>query len=139
MDQVASISDTINYQQIRELFPLKNQNRFEFYLENIYKDLCTVQKGKSLGVSKIKLIDFLKLPIFICEKLFKLMDEDKDGYLSCDELIDPLSKLYFGTFEETAEFIFNIYDFNHDGVINVEDVKMILSFLPLKTDNTKIE
>lgn len=129
-------NNKIDYQTIRAIFPLKNRKRFEFYLENIFKDLTTVQKGKDIGVSKIKLIDFLKLPIFICEKLFVSMDLDKDGFLNGDELIIPLSKLYFGSFEETTEFIFHLYDFDGDGLITPEDVKMILSFLPLKEDVT---
>ena len=140
MDGNKDIKSTINFESIHDLFPLKNQRKFEFYLENIFKDLCTtVGDNKLMGVSKIRFIDFIKLPIYICEKLFCAMDTDKDGYLSVDELIDPLSKLYFGTFEETAEFIFNLYDFDKDGKIVAEDVKMILSFLPLKTDHTKIE
>ena len=143
MDSTDSImkekKSTINYDLIREIFPLKNQRKFDFYLENIYNDLSTHQEKKVLGVSKLKFIDFIKLPIFICEKLFLLMDSDRDGFLSVDELIDPLSKLYFGSFEETAELIFSLYDFDHDGKIISEDVKSILSFLPLKADNTKIE
>ena len=132
-------NNTIDYDYIRSIFPLKSAHRFEFYLENIYKDLVTNEGSKNLGVSKIKFIDFIKLPIYICEKLFIMMDIDKDGYLSVDELIDPLSKLYFGSFEETSEFIFQLYDFDNDGKIITDDVKMILSFLPLKADKTKIE
>jgi len=130
---------SISFEYIRQVFPLKSRKKFEFYLENIFKDLSTIQGDKLLGVSKLKFIDFLKLPIYICEKIFSSMDTDKDGYLSIDELIDPLSKLYFGSFEETAEFIFMVYDFDKDGKINAEDVKMILSFLPLKTDHTQID
>ncbi len=138
MDHIKD-KNKISFEDIKNVFPLKSAKRLEFYLENIFKDLTTKNGKKDLGVSKLKFIDFIKLPVFICEKIFTSMDLDKDGYLSVDELIDPLLKLYLGTFDETAEFIFNLYDFDHDGKISPEDVKMILSFLPLTTDKTTID
>jgi len=44
-----------------------------------------------------------------------------------------------GDFESTLEIIFNTMDFDKDGLINREDVKVLLSYLPLKTDNIQIE
>ena len=42
-------------------------------------------------------------------------------------------------FESTLEIIFRMLDFDKDGLINKEDIKVILSYLPLKTDKTEIE
>jgi Ca2+-binding EF-hand superfamily protein len=36
-----------------------------------------------------------------------------------------------GSFEETTKVIFNLLDFDKDGIIKKEDVKIILSYLPL--------
>ena len=36
-----------------------------------------------------------------------------------------------GDFESTLEIIFNTMDFDKDGLINREDVKVLLSYLPL--------
>ena len=44
-----------------------------------------------------------------------------------------------GDFESTLEIIFRMLDFDKDGLINKEDIKVILSYLPLKTDKTEIE
>jgi len=71
--------------------------------------------------------------------MFKLFDDDKDGYLSFSELSSHLTSLYFGDFEDTAFEIFSIYDFDSDGKIAIDDVKVILCFLPLKEDKTKNE
>ena len=43
-----------------------------------------------------------------------------------------LSKLYLGNFEETTQVIFNFLDYDKDKKINKEDVKLMLSYLPLK-------
>ena len=54
--------------------------------------------------------------------------------IQLNKLTKFLTDLYLGSFEETAKLIFNIYDFNYDGIINSKDVKYLLSFLPLKED-----
>jgi len=89
-------------------------------------------------ISKTRFLDWTKLPIFIAEKLFKSIDLNDDSFISNDEFINSLSLLYLGNFEETAKVIFNLYDFDRDGRIHLEDVKTILAFLPLKGDKTKI-
>ena len=40
-----------------------------------------------------------------------------------------------GSFKETIEIIFNILDFNRDGIIKKEDVKIFLSYLPLNGED----
>ena len=136
----AEITDTFNFSDIKEIFELKSKESFEFYLQSIFPDLSSYKDTMMLGVSKTKLIDFLKLPIFICEKLFILIKgKDEGKYISLENLKSWLSKLYFGNFDDTAEVIFNLYDFDQDGFIIKEDIKLLLSFLPLKSDKTKIE
>jgi len=140
MDSKVDTSNTFKFKDIKEIFELKNKESFEFYLESIFPDLCSYKNNTTLGISKTKLIDFLKLPIFICEKLFDIIKESEDStYISLNSLKNWMSKLYFGDFEETAEVIFNLYDFDHDGFIIKDDIKLMLQFLPLKTDKTKIE
>ena len=79
----------------------------------------------------------MNLPLFISDKLFQSMDLNKDGYLSDDELIIPLCKLYFGTFEQMAECIFSIYDFDKDGKINLHDIDIVLSYLTNNSEMTE--
>ena len=81
--------------------------------------------------------DYIKLPIFIEEKVFNVFDKDKDNFLNQKEFIYGMNRLYNGNFDETLKLIFEILDFNHDEYIEKDDVKMILGLLPLKTDKTK--
>lgn len=74
----------------------------------------------------------MKFPFFISEKLFQSFDCYDDDKLNENEFIIGLSKLYLGTFEETAQVIFNFLDYDKDKKINKEDVKLMLSYLPLK-------
>ena len=40
--------------------------------------------------------------------------------------------LYSGTFETLINFIFDFYDFDKDGKICREDVRIVLSYIPLE-------
>ena len=44
-----------------------------------------------------------------------------------------------GDFDSSLDIIFKLLDFDKDGKITKEDKKVILSYLPIKTDNTQIE
>jgi Ca2+-binding EF-hand superfamily protein len=59
-----------------------------------------------------------------------MTSNNKEG-LTDEEFVDGFFKLYIATFQETSKIIFNLLDFYKDGVIKKEDVKLILSYLPL--------
>ena len=110
------------------------------YLKEVYKDLADRNEAnRKKGIMKIVFFDYLKLPMFISEKVFTVFDEDKDGFLSSKEFILGMNKLYNGSYQDTIKLIFDILDFNHDGFIEKDDAKMILCLLPLKTDRSKVE
>jgi len=133
-----SVVDRIDFNSIKGLLGLKSKKNLSEYLKKVYADFYTKDKmGKILGMSKVKFIDLIKLPIFICDKFFYSINKGKSDYLTLEQLTLTLCQLYFGNLEETAEIIFDIYDFNHNGKIFADDIKAILSFLPLKEDKTK--
>ncbi len=112
---------------------------FQLYLKEIYKDLADRRDTKKAGVSNLTFMEYMKLPVFLCEKVFSSFDIDCDQFLNLKEFSEGMTNLYFGSFEETSKIIFNIFDIDKDGKINSADVKLILSFLPLKTDKTKTD
>ena len=130
----------IDFNEIKKIISVESEELFLIYLKEIYKDLADRNEtNRKKGIMKIVFFDYLKLPMFISEKVFTVFDEDKDGFLSSKEFILGMNKLYNGSYEDTIKLIFDILDFNHDGYIEKDDVKMILSLLPLKTDKCKIE
>jgi Ca2+-binding EF-hand superfamily protein len=125
---------------IRSFIKIPDLNLFTTYLKEVYKDLADrIEANKKKGISRITFLDYIKLPVFIGEKLFNSLDFDNDTYLNSKEFIDGLCRLYIGNFDQTVELIFNIFDFDKDGFINKGDIKILLSYLPLKTDKTKVE
>ena len=130
-------NEYITFEHIQESLGLKNHSLFKKYLQEVFIDL-SVQKSKSNEkyLSRLTFHEYIKLPIFISEKLFdSFASSNKQDGLTEDEFVNGFFKLYMGTFEETTKIIFNLLDFDKDGIIKKEDVKLILSYLPLNNIN----
>ena len=56
--------------------------------------------------------------------------------LNYEEFIELLMVLRFGTSLEIAKFIFKIIDFDLDDVINTDDIKLVLGYIPFTTNLT---
>ena len=124
--------DFITYEMVQETLGIKTPSLFKKYLQEVFVDLSNRMEKNNLKVmTRLTFYDYIKLPIFIAEKLFNSFSKNNKNYLVEDEFITGFYKLYLGTFEETAETIFNLLDFDKDGKIKKEDVKIILSYLPL--------
>ena len=137
---MSEAKEFIDFNEIKKIISVENEELFLIYLKEIYRDLADRNEtSRKKGIMIIIFLDYLKLPMFISEKLFTVFDEDKDGFLNSKEFILGMNKLYNGSYQDTIKLIFDLLDFNHDGFIEKDDAKMILSLLPLKTDKSKVE
>lgn len=48
-----------------------------------------------------------------------------------------MKTLFSEGFEKCSKFIFNLYDFDKDGRISKEDIRTVLSYVPLNTKSVK--
>jgi Ca2+-binding EF-hand superfamily protein len=53
--------------------------------------------------------------------------------LDLAEFTEGMTILFSESFDKMAKFIFGFYDFDKDGVISKEDVRTVLSYIPLNT------
>ena len=130
----------VDFDSLQQMLGLNDMTLFLSYLKEVYKDLS--ERSEDIikkGVNKITFYDYVKLPILIADKLFSALDIDQDGFLNTNEFIIGLQDLYMGDFDSSLDLIFKLLDFDKDGKITKEDTKVILSYLPIKTDNTQIE
>lgn len=72
------------------------------------------------------------------ERFFHVMDLNSDGYVDYREFLTGLLRIYCSTFEQKTKFVFEIYDFDGDGLISKEDISTILSYMPV-TKSTPVE
>jgi len=128
-------SEFIDFEIIRSSLNIQ-ANSFTIYLKEVFTDLSQrPDSDKDKGISKITFSDYMKLPVFINYKIFSSFDKDNDGFLNFKEFAHGMNKLFLGNFEETAQIIFSIFDFDKDTIIKKGDVKVLFSYLPIKSSN----
>jgi len=71
------------------------------------------------------------LPGLIAERVFTLFDRNKDQYAGRDEFIAAICRLLSKSFDDKIKIVFEIYDFDNDGIVPREDMRVILSSVPL--------
>ncbi len=128
--------EIITFEELRKASSDIDEDSFDIYLHEIYKELS---ESKFKGINISRFYDFLpECPKFVSNKFFLSLlgkGEDDKCHLTYEEFSSPLKTLKFGTYEEVVQIIFNLCDFDKDGLINSTDVKHLVSFLPLRVEN----
>ena len=126
----------IIFETLQESLNLSNPKLFKKYLHEVFLDLSSLPDSKNIKyISRLSFYDYMKLPIFISDKLFKsFKNHNKDGLLE-KEFVNGFYHLYMGSFEETTTIIFSLLDFDKDSFIQKEDIKLILTYLILNNFN----
>lgn len=104
------------------------------YFKDIYKDLASRSDKKSAGINKVTIIDYCQLPGILAERFFSLLDANNDEYIDLREFVYILFKIYYANFDNQVKLVFDVYDFDKDGYITKEDVRIILSYIPILKD-----
>jgi len=106
------------FELIQDALGLKNPILFRKYLKEVFNDLANSTESNAIKyLSRMAFYDYIKLPIFIAEKLFTSFTNSSSEGLSEKEFVEGFFNLYMGSFEETTAVIFNLIDFNKDGNI----------------------
>ena len=123
----------ITFESIQNSLGLKDPKMLKIYLTEIFNDLADSTDDQNRKVfSKYIFCNYTKFPIFISYKVFESFSKLSPEGLYEEEFVDNFVKLYMGSFEEILSIIFNILDFNKDGKLIKSDIKLFLSYLPLK-------
>ena len=134
--QLKDKEEFVTFETIQDSLGLNNPLLFKKYLKEVFNDLGnSVNKENKKFMTRMAFYDYIKLPIFIAEKLFMSFTKSSTQGLCEEEFVDNFFKLYMGSFEETTNVIFNLLDFDKDGIIKKDDVKIVLSYLPLNEQN----
>ena len=130
----------VNFYDIVNIFKIEDLDNFICYLIEIWKDLSKRSDNQKLGVNKLTFSKYYELNGIISDRFFDILDIDHNKYLNVEEFIDGIVTLFNGNFNYLCNLIFNFYDFDGDGKINSNDVKLIISYIPLqgKYNNSKI-
>lgn len=123
--------EKIDVEELINDFKVFNADAFQTYLKGVWKDLANRSDNKYKGINKITLSKYYELPGIIFDRLFSVLDSNKTEYVNLDEFINGMMTLFTKSFDDLVKLIFNFYDFDKDGKICKEDVRIVLSYVPL--------
>ena len=137
-------AETLDLAKIRKGLQIEDEELLNKYLKEIWSDLSkrASKEDTSKGINKITFNKYYELPGIISERLFAVFDKDKDGILNLSEFVNGMRSLFSQSesFDSLARFIFDFYDFRSYEKIKKDDVRVVLSYVPLqKTDINAIK
>ena len=130
---MVSSVDKIDVELLLEDFRVKNKDALLVYLKELWKDLSQRSEDKVKGINRITFSKYYDLPGIISERLFNVFDLDRNEYLDISEFVDGMTTLFTESFDKLIKFIFKFYDFDKDDLVTNEDIRVVLSYIPLNT------
>ena len=132
------MSETLDLSKVRKSLQIQDEELLNKYLKEIWSDLSKRTKDVAKGITKVTFNKYYELPGIISERLFACFDKDKDGILNLTEFTTGMLSLFSQgeSFDSLAKFIFNLYDFNSTGIIKKDDVRVVLSYVPLSDSSS---
>lgn len=127
--------DKIDVEQLLDDFRITDREALQVYLKELWKDLAQRSEEKHKGINRITFAKYYDLPGIILDRLFNVFDQDKNEYLDCSEFVEGMITLNCDCFDKLVKFIFKFYDFDRDDMITHEDIRVVLSYIPLNSQN----
>ena len=135
------------YSLIKKLL-VQDLGSFETYLRDVWTDLYSRVNKKKYdskentgiklkGLSKVIFNSYYNLPGIIGERLFKVFDTNSNDSIELNEFVESMKTLFYDEYEKNTRFIFDFYDFDNDGKISKEDIRVILSYITLEYSDNK--
>ena len=115
---------------IREETPNSDIN--EFNTKNLFSN-TQKQKANEKGISFRNFLQYFDIQEFMCERIFNYLDKTKTSKLSKNEFVNGINTIFFGNINELYKMVFYICDFNENNKIHKFNMKLILSYIPVKT------
>jgi len=120
---------------IKFLYPFQfthNRGTVISFLSDIFVNF---QKRSNNNFDTYTFQELIGIPMIISDKLYYTFTMHQEKQLTYQEFSSGLYDLFFGDLDDKMSIVFDLLDFDGDGVIMLEDVFLILSHFHL-IDNT---
>ena len=139
--------EKIDLDKLTKNLKITDPDAFNYYLKEVFSDLYSrvienkndpkEKQVKSNGVTKNIFDKYYVLPGIIGDRLFRVLNKEDRDFIKLDEFQKGMKILFCGDFDQTSKFIFDFYDFDNDGKINKEDIRVVLSYITLDESSGK--
>jgi Ca2+-binding EF-hand superfamily protein len=86
------------------------------------------------GIDRLTFSNYYELPGIIIERVFDVFDVNNNSYIDFIEFFEGMMTLFAGNYDDLTRFVFILFDFNNDGYISSEDIRLVLSYIPINND-----
>ena len=138
--------EKVDVEQMTKNLRVDNVQAFSNYLKDIFTDLYgrvvenkndpKEKQVKYNGITKSIFDKYYELPGIIGDRLFRVFNKKNREYINLNEFSSGMKNLFCEDFDKTSKFIFDFYDYDNNGKINKEDIRVILSYITLGDDIT---
>lgn len=130
-DEKNNYIEIIQFNGISQLL-IKNFNEpaFELYLRELYRDLVrrSGTETKDSTISRLTFMESVSLPMIIAERLFYSFTNNRYAIeITKDQYIQGFIKLYSQDIDKKIDIICKIFDFDLNGIVNVDDITLIFA------------
>ena len=128
---------------------VSNPQNFEQYLKEVFADLIK-RRTRNIndpinsrivlnlqGITKLIFSKYYSLPGIIGDRLFRVFDSRNKGIIEYNDFKRGMLLLFCGDYEKTLRFIFDFYDFDGNGKISQEDIRIVLLYIIFSNRNLK--
>jgi len=136
--------EKVDVEQMTKNLKVSNPEAFSSYLKDIFTDLYgrvienkndpKEKQVKLNGITKAIFDKYYELPGIIGDRLFRVFNKKNREYINLNEFSSGMKNLFCDDFDKTCKFIFDFYDYDNNGQINKEDIRVILSYITLGDD-----
>lgn len=97
----------------------------------MFKDLLLRESEEGTKNLSFKVFsEYSQLPGIIADRFFSIVDKNGDKKVSEQEFVTAFKQLYLSDLQMKMKISFEIFDFDKDGFISREDIRLIMSFVP---------
>jgi hypothetical protein len=105
------------------------------YFSDLFQDLSK-RDGDGDKLSRSTWLEYCNLSGMLSERLYSLMDPKAKGYISKANFLSGMDFIFMSDLETKLKTTFQMYDFNNDGFITPEDVRILLLYAQFNRDES---
>ena len=89
------------------------------------------------AIDKVTLIEFISLPGILSDRFYSLLGsaDKSSSVVILERFLSTMIQVFSSTLDEKMQLVFKMFDFDSDGKISAQDVRLILSYIPIRSDS----